>query len=128
MIDLTFLLLIFFLVTTTFERAEGVLASELPEVGAVPAVPLPISPIVIRLAQPGPGHEDFTIGIDRFENVPDSFDALPDYLRLIHRQPGFDKQTPVVIVAERNVRWDHVVSCWNAALRAGCERIAFGKP
>lgn len=128
MIDVTFLLLIFFLVTTTFERAEGVLASDLPEMGAVPAVPLPVSPIVIRLVQTGPGHDDFTITIDRFQEVPKDFDTLPDYLREIQQQPGFDVQTPVVIVSEHDVRWDHVVGCWNAALRAGCERIAFGEP
>lgn len=128
MIDMSFLLLIFFLVTTTFERAEGILASDLPEMGAVPAVPLPVSPIVIRLAQTGPGHDDFTITIDRFQEVPQGFDTLPEYLRQIQQQPGFDGQTPVVIVSEHNVRWDHVVGCWNAALRAGCERIAFGEP
>ena len=94
MIDVTFLLLIFFLVTTRFERAEGLLASELP----------------------------------RESGAPSSFDGLADALRAIQRRPGFDKDTPVVIVAENDVRWDHVVSCWNAALRAECTRIAFGEP
>lgn len=128
MIDVTFLLLIFFLVTTTFERAEGILASDLPEIGAVPAVPLPVSPIVVRIARTGPGDDDYAIRIDRFEARPDDFESLPDFLRRIQQQPGFDTQTPIVIVAENDVRWDHVVSCWNAAIRAGCERIAFGEP
>lgn len=128
MIDVSFLLLIFFLVTTTFERAEGILASDLPQLGAVPAVPLPVSPIVVRLTQTGPGHADYAVAVDRFQNAPRDFGALPDFLRRLQQQPGFDEQTPVVIVAENNVRWDHVVNCWNAALRAGCERIAFGEP
>ncbi len=128
MIDVTFLLLIFFLVTTTFERAEGIIASDLPDVGVMPAVPLPISPIVVRISQTGPGHEDYMIRIDRFEDAPQDFEALPDFLRQIQQQPGFDRQTPVVIVAENDVRWDHVVNCWNAVLRAGCQRIAFGEP
>ncbi len=128
MIDVTFLLLIFFLVTSTFERAEGILASRLPEVVPAPAVPLPISPIVIRITQLGPGHDDFRLHVDRFEDGPESLDALPDFLRQLQRQPGFDKQTPVVIVAQDDVRWDHVVSCFNAALRAGCQRVAFGEP
>ena len=55
-------------------------------------------------------------------------DELVTYLQEIHRRPGFDRDTPVVIVAEHDVRWDHVVSCWNAALRADCTRIAFGEP
>lgn len=128
MIDVTFLLLIFFLVTTTFERPEGVLASDLPRVGGSQAVPLPISPIAVRITQTGTGVDDYTIRIDRFEGQFDSLDALPDVLRRIQQQPGFDRQTPVVIIADEDIRWDHVVGCWNAALRAGCERIAFGEP
>ena len=128
MIDVTFLLLIFFLVTTTFERAEGILASDLPRGDVAHAVALPVSPIVIRLAQTGVGHDDCTISIDRVQNVPQRFDELSGFLHGIHEQPGFDKQTPVVIVSEHNVHWDHVVGCWNAALRAGCERVAFGEP
>ncbi len=128
MIDVTFLLLIFFLVTASFERAEGILASKLPKDTGAPAVALPISPVVVRLMETGPGHDDYTISIDHFENVPARFTELADYLRQIQQLPGFDKQTPVVIVAENEVRWDHVVSCWNAALRAGCESIAFAEP
>lgn len=128
MIDVTFLLLIFFLVTTTFERAEGLFASDLPRDTGVPSVALPISPIVVRLTQTGLGHDDVRIAIDHFTGAPKDFEALPGFLRQIQGQPGFDAQTPVVIIADNDVRWDHVVSCWNAALRAGCKRIAFGEP
>lgn len=128
MIDVTFLLLIFFLVTTTFERAEGILTSNLPAVGDAQGIPLPISPIIVRLTQTGEGHEDYAISIDSFENVPQRFGALPEFLHQIQGQPGFDKRTPLVIIAQQDVRWDHLVGCWNAALRAGCERIAFGQP
>jgi biopolymer transport protein ExbD len=128
MIDVTFLLLIFFLVTTTFERAEGVLTSEMPEDSRTPSVALPVSPIVIRLT-PAAGIDDgCSISVDRFQEVPQTFAGLPAYLRRIQERPGFDAQTPVVIVAENDVRWDHVVSCWNAALRAGYEKIAFAEP
>jgi biopolymer transport protein ExbD len=128
MIDVSFLLLIFFLVTTTFERAEGILASRLPEARGTPTVALPISPIVLRLTQIGPGYDDYAIRIDRFREIPIESAELGDHLRQIHQLPGFDIQTPVVIVAENDVRWDHVVSCWNAAVGVGCERIAFAEP
>ena len=128
MIDMAFLFLIFFLVTTTFERAEGILSSKLPEDAGRPAVALPISPIVIRLAPTGPGNADCTIRVDRFENVPQRVEALTDFLRRIHELPGFDRDTPVVIVPLDEVRWDHVVGCWNAALRAKCTRVAFAEP
>lgn len=128
MIDVTFLLLIFFLVTTTFERAEGLLASDMPHEDRGTSVALPISPIVVRLEQTGVGHDDFSIRIDHFDGAPDGLAALPEFLIRIREQPGFDAETPVVIVADDGVRWDHVVNCWNAALRAGCKRVAFAEP
>lgn len=128
MIDVTFLLLIFFLVTTTFERAEGLLASDMPKTGGHTSVALPLSPIVVRLTQVGTGHDDFSIRLDNFTDQPASFVDLAGKLREIHRLPGFDTDTPLVIVAGNAVRWDHVVGCWNAALNAGCRRIAFAEP
>ncbi len=128
MIDVTFLLLIFFLVTTTFERAEGILTSDLPDVSGAQAVPLPISPIVVRLTQTGTGHDEFAITLDGFDSAPQTTTDLSHFLQEIQQQPGFDAQTPVVIVAQNDVRWDHIVACWNAALNANCERIAFGQP
>lgn len=128
MIDVSFLLLIFFLVTTTFERAEGILSAKLPRATGAPTVALPISPIVVRLVQTGPGDDDYKIRIDHFQAAPATTAELAAHLRQIQQQPGFDRKTPVLIVAENAVRWDHVVGCWNAALRAGCERVAFAEP
>ncbi len=129
MIDVSFLLLIFFLVTTTFERAEGILSSSMPaEQGERAAVALPISPIVVRIQKTGEMHEDFAIKIDRFDGAPQTFDALPDFLRGLFKMPGFDEETPIVIVAANDVPWDHVVACWNAVVRAGSKKIAFAEP
>lgn len=126
MIDMTFLLFSFVIVTSTFERPEGILAAEMPQQGS--AVALPFSPIVIRLVGTGPSFDDFAIQVDRFQPAPRTIAELPDFLRRIQQQPGFDVETPVVIVSEAEVRWDHVVGCWNAALRAGCKNIAFAEP
>jgi len=128
MIDLTFLFLIFFLVTTTFERAEGILASDMPKARGQTTVALPVSPIVIRLSTGEADPEGVLIRIDRFDNAPQSLGALTGFLRDVQNEPGFDSETPVVIVANDDVRWDHVVGCWNAALRAGCKSIAFAEP
>ncbi len=125
MIDVTFLLLIFFLVTTSFERPEGLLRAQLPKDAGVPTVALPISPIVLRVLSTGSGFDDFVIRIDRFGDVPSDFNVLADYLRDIQNKPGFDDDTPVVIKAGDEVRWDHVVNSWNAAVRAGFRNIAF---
>lgn len=129
MIDVSFLLLIFFLVTTTFERAEGILSSNMPtEQGDRASVALPISPIVVRITKTGDDHDDYTIRVDRFDDVPQSFVALPEFLRGVFLTPGFDEETPIVIVASDDVPWDHVVACWNAVVRAGSTKIAFAEP
>lgn len=127
MIDVTFLLLIFFLVTSSFERPEGLFASRFPRRGEGPAAsaPLPISPIVIRLSRDGEGYR---IRVDHFTTVPVSFGDLAAFLKDVQGNPGFDAETPVVILPDNEVAWDHVVGSWNAAVRAGCTNIVFGSP
>ncbi|MCP4590468.1 MAG: biopolymer transporter ExbD [bacterium] len=123
MIDVTFLLLIFFLVTSTFERPEGLFAANLPQDAGIAAPPLPISPIIVRLT---PAGSACRIRIDNFSEAPVSFGDLADFLKNVQGNPGFDDRTPVVIVADDSLAWDHVVACWNAAVRASCKSIAFG--
>ncbi|MCB9850785.1 MAG: biopolymer transporter ExbD [Phycisphaerales bacterium] len=127
MIDVTFLLLIFFSVTTTFKRAEGYFAAKLPKDAGQTTVALPISPVIVRVQQFGKGPGDYRLKLDNFLNTPATFDELTDFLLNVQKNPGFDEKTPVVIAAEPDVAWDHVVSCWNAAVRAGCVNISFGK-
>ncbi len=128
MIDVTFLLLVFFLVTTTFERAEGILRSQLPSGVGAPAPSLPITPIVVRIRSAGASGLGYTVRVDHFDTAPTTFVELANLLRDITRQPGFDVKTPVAVVAENNVLWDHVVGAWNAAVRAGFQHVAFAEP
>jgi len=127
LVDVTFLLMIFFVIAGAFEVWEGVLASRMLSTGAGGAAPLPLSPIVVRLSHRGPA-DDYAIRIDSVARAPEDFRELTERLRRMQEQSGFDEQTPVVIVAEDKVRWDHVVSCWNCAARAGYRSIAFGQP
>jgi len=129
MIDVTFLLLIFFLVTTTFERAEGLLTSRMPDQGEGPRVALPIDPIVVRLIPADPVGQKVAIHIDNVASMAiGSFEELKDALVTLHDEPGVDIDTPVVIIADDDVLWDHVVASWNAAIRARCHHVAFGEP
>jgi biopolymer transport protein ExbD len=127
MVDITFLLLIFFAITASFQRAEGYFAAKLPKVSSRAAVALPIAPVTIRLQQYGPNPGDYRLQLDNFLNAPATFDELTDFLLTVQSNPGFSAETPVVIAAEADVAWDHVVGCWNAAVRAGCKQISFGR-
>jgi biopolymer transport protein ExbD len=126
MIDMTFLLLIFFVVTTTFERAEGLLRSRFPRDAGAPSVGLPLRPIIVRLTAPVGEGEKTSIALDGFSEVPDGFDALYEQLRAVQQLDGFDEKTPVVIVPQGRVPWDDVVNAWNAAVRCRYQNIAFG--
>lgn len=129
MIDMSFILLIFFVATTKFERPEGLLSSRMPrDVAQDSRTALPLSPIVIRLKPMGAGDDDFSIQIDRVAARPRDFSQLAGELRHLQQQPGFDEETPVVILADDAIRWDHVVGAWNAAVRAGSKSIVFGQP
>jgi biopolymer transport protein ExbD len=78
------------------------------------------------LNQTGPEMEDYDLGIDNIEQTPADFRELTALLGEIQTKPGFDDETPVVIVADPKVRWDQVVDAWNAAVRCRYKNIAFG--
>jgi len=128
MIDLSFLLLIFFLTTTRFSRPEGLLSAPMPSTGGAFAasVALPLTPIVVRMQMSGETPGAVALSVNEETDPPQSFDQLSKVLREFQTRRGFDPETPVVLVAADDVPWDHVVSAWNAALNAGCTRIAFG--
>ncbi len=126
MIDMTFLLLIFFVVTTTFDRPEGVLASKLPQTSAA-SVPLPLSPIVVRVHPAAADPAGYDLQIDNISVEPADFLELAALLQEIQHRPGFDADTPVVIMASGGVRWDHVVNCWNAAVHVDYKNVLFGE-
>lgn len=131
MIDMSFLLLVFFITTTRFAAPEGVLSSRMPEYGAGgtgPVVALPLTPLVMRITAADAGGTTARISVDRFDSAPANLNDLPPFLAAVLTEPGFDSATPMVIVADGAVRWDYVVHAWNAALRAGWKNIAFSAP
>ncbi len=127
MIDMTFMMLIFFLVTRTIQQPEGILSSRMPADRGAVAVALPVSPVVIRLSGSGPEGEGCSIRIDGFDVAPIDFLQLADALAEIQKKPGFDADTPIVVAADATVRWDHVVNAWNAAVRCEYRNIAFSR-
>jgi hypothetical protein len=90
-------------------------------------VALPITPIIVHVEQFGLGQADYRLRVENFVNTPATFGELTDFLIGVRGNPGFTDETPVVIAAEPDVAWDHVVNCWNAALRAGSRNISFGR-
>lgn len=128
MIDMSFLLLVFFMTTTRFSAPEGMLSSQMPAYGAGgsgPVVALPLTPLVLRVHFVPENELGYSISIDRLENTPKDPRALPQFLAGILGEVGFEKDTPLILVADNDVQWDHVVQVWNYALRAGWTNVAF---
>jgi biopolymer transport protein ExbD len=126
LVDVTFLLMIFFVIAGTFERWEGVLSSRMLPSGPAAGIPLPFTPVTLRLRATGAAPADFAVAIEGTARETKVFGELTNMLRDLQRGPGFSADTPVVIVSDAAVRWDHVVNAWNSAVRAGYRNVAFG--
>jgi biopolymer transport protein ExbD len=130
MIDVVFLLLLFFLTASRFRGNEGMLPGRLPAPTAAAVVEIPRTPIRVRFQQSKTSPDECQVTIDRFRESP----ALPigelgEALRRIQQsQPGFDSQTPIHLMAGDGIRWDHVVNAYNAALAARYEKVFFATP
>lgn len=130
LLDVAFLLLIFFVLTASFNRGEGVLPTELPgsNVATNPIEPPPM-PLHVRLASLG--GNDVNIQIEGVADTPRNFDELARRLTAMR----FDAATnplgvyagadPVIIHADGTVHWSHVVNAYNAAMRAEFRQIHF---
>lgn len=125
MIDVVFLLLLFFLTASRFGSNEGMLPANLPARAAAVSVEIPRTPIRVRfVAQPNEP-DQCNVTIERFNETPLPLAKLGPSLRKIQEQPGFDANTPVHLIAGNDIRWDHVVNAYNAALAAGYGKVYF---
>lgn len=134
MIDTIFNLLFLFIIISRFGALEGMLPAKLParvvQASATPAGEVPRVPIRIRLTPDPTDAAGCRATIDRFNEAPLALSALPAALRSIRDAGiGFDRQTPVHLLARDDVAWDHVVNAYNAAMAAEFEKIYFaGSP
>jgi biopolymer transport protein ExbD len=130
MIDIVFLLLCYFLMMSQFRTPEGVLGARLPATRGGVLAEIPRTPIRVRF-QPDAGvPARCTVTIDQFTASPLEIHLLAGKLRQIREgAPGFDADTPVHLLADDDVAWDHVVNAYNAALAAEYMKIFFaGSP
>jgi biopolymer transport protein ExbD len=128
MLDVLFLLLFFFMAAASrFLGSEGMLPAKLPAQRAAVAAEIPRTPIRIRFQQSKANPDDCRVTIDQLNESPGvPIAELVTALKKIREsQPGFDANTPVHLMAGDDVRWDHVVNAYNAALAAQYEKVFF---
>lgn len=128
MLDVCFLLLIFFVLTANFSMGEGILSSQLPS-GPPPAVvEQPEMPVEIALHSLGDNQVSIQI-IGSGEAVA----SITELRRLLverRQRPNnpqgiYAADDPVVIQSDGTVAWSHVVGVFDAASSADFENIHF---
>ncbi|MFP4029380.1 MAG: ExbD/TolR family protein [Candidatus Brocadiia bacterium] len=123
LIDVTFLLLLYFLLTSTFQKPEKQLMTPVPSSGGKQSILLPIH---ISLTPAGEFNRDVRYRIDDGQLTADVSEvkgALVGRARRID-----DPDVPVIIHADRDVRWAYVIEVFNAASVAGFEAVTFAPP
>ncbi len=123
MIDVTFQLLIFFLLTTTFRMDEGTLPGSLPRLIAPPDQP-GTSAFLNVYVRPSPG------GGVRFEiqGVATAMTSPADLRRHLAarlRAVGGQEYVNVLIHVRGDAEWRWAVEAQNQALRAGFRQVGF---
>jgi len=123
MIDVTFQLLLYFLLTSTFQPNEGEIPGSLPRAGHVTTDDPPIMPIRVTLSPEGMMAENAQYQVGNLAPVTtpeELFEAL-----LGQKNQSTDADVPVVIKPQGDVRWQFVTEVFNAAVRAKFKKIAF---
>lgn len=130
MIDVIFLLLIYFVVTASFTVGEGVITARLPAgTGMVPRDTRPPErPLNVVLKSTG--FADCFIAIDGAGPI-NNFGELAGTLIALQYDPPqgrsgvYRPDNPVLIRPDGQVRWQHVVNAFNATVKARYSNVAF---
>ncbi len=125
MIDVTFLLLLYFLLTTTFRQQEGQIPGSLPEKGGISAgAVVELKPIRVTLLPVG--EDRMNCIYEMSGHMVSMGSASQLYEALITRQKALGSdEVPVIIQPRASVRWRHVVEAFNQAVRARFKNIGF---
>ncbi len=125
MIDVTFLLLIFFVLTASVSPEEGNIPGTLPRAAGVAAEEdVPLRPIRISIYPVGSKREaaQFTL-----EGEGTSLETPSElYGRLLARRDALGTdEIPIIIDPRGNVRWKFALEAYNQAIRARYKNVGF---
>jgi biopolymer transport protein ExbD len=124
MIDVTFQLLIFFLLTTTFRAEEGQIPGSLPQVGGIAAVAeVQLEPLVIQIKPFGSDRSRCRYEVTGRPLPLETPSQLYQVLRARREEMG--ENEPVILRPTPNVPWYFVVEAFNQAVRAEYTNIGY---
>ncbi len=129
MIDVVFLLLVYFMTATEFKLGEEVYRLDLPKRGAADPFALPREPLRIGVAS-SPDAGSYVLRLSGVTEQPSTFQDLFEFLRQSQRTTGalgglFEPDHPILIEPASNARWEHAMEAFNAAARARYTNVTF---
>ncbi len=133
MIDVVFLLLVYFMAATEFKLGEEIYRLDLPQRGNDP-FELPRDPL--RVAVTSIGDESYVIrlqGAGTDPARPTTFQELFEFLdgnRRSDRAAGgvFEADHPIIVEPTGGTSWDHAMGAFNAVARARYTNVTFAAP
>jgi biopolymer transport protein ExbD len=133
MIDVVFLLLVYFMVATEFKTAEESYPMDLPLRQGGQVVLLDNEPLVILIETLGPGLQDISIRLEGPWEPVASLQGLSAFLRAnqvssISMGGLFASSHPIRIRPSENTRWEHAVSAYNVVVDANYTNITLDDP
>ena len=135
MIDVVFLLLVYFMAVTEFKLGEEVYRLDLPQRGrAADPFELPLDPI--RIIVTSVGTDEYVLRLTGSLAAgprPATFQQLFEFLsgnRRSDRAAGglFEADHPIIVEPTGRTSWAHAMGAFNAAVRARYTNITFASP
>lgn len=137
MIDVVFLLLIYFMTVTDFKLGEEIYRLDLPQRQPAAQVLDPFEldeePLRITVRSSQIGDDGYSIELSGPYPPPATFEDLFHFLderRISVHAPGglFAPDHPIIVEPMRTTRWEHAMEAFNAAARARYTNLTFAKP
>lgn len=136
LIDVTFLLLVYFMIATSFTSSEEAYRTDIPSregVGTADPFEIQDDPLRISVNSTGLAPDMYRLQIDGPYQQPSTFDDLYTFLssRLVRADTTgglFEPGHPIIIQPTRTTRWEHAMQAFNAAARARYTNVTFAKP
>lgn len=137
MIDVVFLLLIYFMVATNFKVGEEIYRLDLPDRNQafeeLDPFELDEEPLRISVSSSPFGRLNYRLAIEGPYPQPDDFEELFRFLaeRQINEFTSgglFESDHPIIIAPTITTRWEHAMEVFNCAARAHYTNVIFAKP
>jgi biopolymer transport protein ExbD len=130
LIDIVFLLLVFFLVTASFRAREGFLPAELPRQSSA-SRQMELEPLAVQLYSLSEDSCRIQIGMEEPFVVSagpaegGGFSLLSREISTVLSRQGRNPDDPVKLIPARGTKWDHVVKAYDAMWQLNLNNIIF---